>query len=76
MNLFFLELGVAGSAEEDEWMLVMCRVWKCHSVKGREVVGRSLIMGKVTNWAWMIWPMVGRKVADHEVGRKVADHLI
>ena len=46
-------------------VLVMCRVWKCHSVKDREMVGRSLIMGTVINWAWMIWPMVGGKVADH-----------
>jgi hypothetical protein len=46
-------------------VLVMCRVWKCHSVKDREMVGRSLIMGTVINWACMIWPMVGGKVADH-----------
>ena len=56
-------------------VLAMCHVWKCHSVKDREMVGRLLIMGTVTNWAWMIWPMVGGKVAD-QVGRKVADHFI
>lgn len=46
-------------------------VWKCQSVKDGEMVGRSLIMGTVANWAWMIWPMVGRKIADHgrEEGR-------
>ena len=68
MNPFFFLVGSWSGSERGGGggvVLAMCRVWKCHSVKDREMVGRSLIMGTVTNWAWMIWPMVGGKVADH-----------
>ena len=62
MVVVIMRVGICGGGGV---VLVMCRVWKCHSVKDREMVGRSLIIGTVTNWAWMIWPMVRGKVADH-----------